>query len=141
MDNGIAECDVRGCVARDSREPTVEEAHIGNFDECGLPQQEAMKPKVDVKRGRALFHRIGALEFIGEFVEEILPSLSLVSWTLLQSTDIRAIDFADCFTQGPPNNPREWPPICPSRFDLSTDEKSLVLGPLPPQGRLEAAEI
>ena len=64
MDDGIAERDVRGCVARDSGEPTVAEAHIGNFDECGLPEQEAMKPKVGVRRGRALFHRIGVLEFV-----------------------------------------------------------------------------
>ena len=31
MDDGIAERDVGGGVARDSGEPTVAEAHIGNF--------------------------------------------------------------------------------------------------------------
>src|SRR3954466_12442130 len=57
------------------------------------------------------------------------------------SIDINAIQLADGLSQGLPNNPRERARTCGRRFDLSTEEKSLVLGPLPPQGRLEAAEV
>jgi len=83
MDDGIAERDVGGCVARDSGEPTVAEAHIGNFYVRGLPEQEAMKPKVEVGRGQALFHFIGLLEFVCQFVKKILPRFSLRCWALL----------------------------------------------------------
>src|SRR3982751_7146842 len=75
-------------------------------------------------------------------MEQILPSLSLACWTLLRwkSTYVIAIQLADGLSQRLPNNPRERARTCRRRFDLSADEKSLVLGPLPPQGGLEAAE-
>src|SRR3954467_5104625 len=137
MNDRIAECDVRGRIARDSGKPTVAEAHIGKVDECGLPEQEAMKPKVNVRRCRALFHSIGRLKFVCQLVEQILLSLALDCWTLLSrlSTDINAIQLAECFCQGPSNNPRERSRTCFRRFELSADDKSLVLGPSPPQGR------
>src|SRR3954453_207296 len=109
MNDGIAERDVRGRIARDSGKPTVAEAHIGKFDECGLPEQEAMKPKVNVRRCRALFHSIGRLKFVCQLVEQILLSLALDCWTLLSrlKQNTKGHPPAKVFFQRPSNNPRE----------------------------------
>src|SRR4051812_22380881 len=105
MDDGTAERDVRGCVARDSGEPTVAESHVGNFHERRLPEPPRARSN-EAESGRqerssALCPHRGALIHLPAG-ETGLAELSSICWTLLRwrSTDINANQFADRLFQG-----------------------------------------
>src|SRR5215208_137559 len=81
LDDRVAQRNVRGRVARDGREPAFAEAHLGELDERGLPQQEAVQAEPNVARGAlllrgALLPACRAVHFLRHVIEHALARLA-----------------------------------------------------------------